>query len=103
MSLLKNLTNIFIIAGDYVMMGRTYTWHVYACLLLMLATAAGGAATDAAFSPAGYAWQLLNCLLTGGWGSAGPRLAGAARRGGRAQSRDASRQRWGNLGAPKRL
>ncbi|KIY98159.1 GDP-mannose transporter [Monoraphidium neglectum] len=64
MSLLKNLTNIFIIAGDYVMMGRTYTWHVYACLLLMLATAAGGAATDAAFSPAGYAWQLLNCLLT---------------------------------------
>jgi GDP-mannose transporter len=37
---------------------------VYACLALMLATAAAGALSDAAFSAAGYAWQLLNCLLT---------------------------------------
>lgn len=67
MSLLKNLTNIFIITGDYIMMGRTYTWHVYACLVIMVVSAAGGAVTDVAFSPAGYAWQLLNCLLTGEW------------------------------------
>ena len=30
----------------------------------MVLTAAGGAAADAAFSPAGYAWQALNCALT---------------------------------------
>ncbi|KAI8465517.1 MAG: GDP-mannose transporter, golgi apparatus [Monoraphidium minutum] len=64
MSLLKNLTNLFIVAGDYFLMRRTYSWHVGACLLVMVAAAAGGAASDAAFSPAGYAWQLLNCLLT---------------------------------------
>lgn len=64
MSLLKNLTNIFIISGDYAMMGRAYTWHVYACLAIMVVTAAGGAATDVAFSGPGYAWQLLNCLFT---------------------------------------
>jgi hypothetical protein len=42
-------------------------WHVYACLVLMLLTAIGGALSDTAFSPAGYAWQMLNCALTGGW------------------------------------
>lgn len=64
LSLLKNLTNIFIIGGDYMIMKRTYTWHVYACLFIMLATAMGGAVSDAAFSAAGYSWQMLNCLLT---------------------------------------
>jgi hypothetical protein len=41
-------------------------WHVYACLVLMLVTAIGGALSDVAFSPAGYAWQMVNCALTGG-------------------------------------
>lgn len=37
---------------------------MYACLALMVLSVFLGGATDAAFSAAGYAWQLVNCLLT---------------------------------------
>ena len=42
----------------------TYSWQVYACLALMVLSVLLGGATDAAFSAAGYAWQLANCLFT---------------------------------------
>lgn len=45
-------------------LGRTYSWQVYACLALMVASVLMGGATDAHFSAVGYAWQLANCVLT---------------------------------------
>lgn len=63
-SVLKNLSNFFILAGDYVLFRRTYSWHVWACLALMLMSVAAGGATDAAFSWVGYGWQMANNALT---------------------------------------
>jgi GDP-mannose transporter len=63
-TVLKNLTNLFTIAGDYWLYGRVYGRRVWATLGLMAASALCGAATDLAFSARGYAWQLANCAAT---------------------------------------
>lgn len=55
---------MLIIAGDGYFFGKTYTWHVHACLAVMILSAALGAWTDVSFKAEGYAWQLLNCLFT---------------------------------------
>ncbi|KXZ49370.1 hypothetical protein GPECTOR_22g964 [Gonium pectorale] len=64
-TIFKQLANISTALGDVLVFGRSYPWPVWGCLGLMIASAAAGASTDAAFSPVGYAWQLANCLLTG--------------------------------------
>lgn len=63
-TLLKNMSNIFTVMGDWALYRRTYSWHVWACLLVMVASAACGGYTDLQFNITGYAWQLLNCLFT---------------------------------------
>ncbi|KAK9834818.1 hypothetical protein WJX81_000894 [Elliptochloris bilobata] len=63
-TVLKNLTNLFTIGGDYLFYGKTYGTSVWATLALMTFSAVCGAATDLAFSFKGYAWQLVNCLFT---------------------------------------
>lgn len=63
-SILKNLSNLFILVGDYVFFRRTYSWHVWACLAIMFVSVVTGAATDISFSLEGYAWQMVNNCFT---------------------------------------
>ena len=65
-TVLKNLSNLLVIGGDYVFFGRTYGTAVWACVFLMLASAAAGGLTDVKFSWEGYTWQLINCVFTSG-------------------------------------
>ena len=63
-TVLKNLTNLFVIGGDYFFYQKTYGGAVWLTLALMGASAVCGAATDLAFSLTGYLWQLVNCFFT---------------------------------------
>ena len=63
-AVLKNLTNIFVLAGDFYFYGRTYNQAAWACVGLMLLSAVAGGATDLSFNPAGYFWQIVNCGFT---------------------------------------
>jgi GDP-mannose transporter len=66
-SVLKNMSNLFIIAGDYALFGRTYSWQLWACLLLMMGSVVAGGATDAHFTWRGYGWQMANNAFTAGY------------------------------------
>lgn len=66
-SVLKNLSNLFIILGDYALFGRTYSWHVWVCLVLMAGSVVAGGVTDVHFTSQGYAWQMMNNLATAGY------------------------------------
>ena len=66
-TVLKNLTNLFVIGGDYLLYRKTYNAGVWASLGLMALSALCGAATDLAFSLRGYMWQLVNCCFTAGY------------------------------------
>jgi GDP-mannose transporter len=63
-TVLKNLTNLFTICGDFLLFGRVYGRRVWATLALMALSALCGAVTDLEFSAAGYAWQIANCAFT---------------------------------------
>ena len=63
-TVLKNLTNLFTICGDFLLFGRIYGRRVWMTLALMALSALCGAATDLEFSSAGYAWQIANCAFT---------------------------------------
>ena len=63
-TVLKNLTNWMVIAGDYYFFGKRYGAGVWATLALMLLSALSSAATDLAYHPAGYAWQMVNNAFT---------------------------------------
>ncbi|CAL5225658.1 g8517 [Coccomyxa viridis] len=63
-TVLKNVTNLFTIVGDYLLYGKVYGAGVWASLALMCASALCGSITDLAFDLEGYLWQLVNCLFT---------------------------------------
>ena len=63
-TVLKNLSNLLTIGGDWFLFGNTYSWQVWLCLLLMILSASLGAWTDLSFNLKGYAWQLVNCVFT---------------------------------------
>ncbi|KAL0031731.1 hypothetical protein WJX79_003715 [Trebouxia sp. C0005] len=63
-TVLKNLTNLFVIGGDYFFYGKSYGSAVWLTLALMMTSAVCGAATDLAFNLTGYLWQLVNCFFT---------------------------------------
>ena len=63
-TVLKNLTNLITISGDYAFYGRTYGCGVWSTMGLMVISAICGAATDLAFDLYGYVWQLINCFFT---------------------------------------
>ncbi len=63
-TVLKNLSNLLALAGDFVFFGRTYPPVVWVCIALMIGSAAAGGATDVHFNAVGYAWQLINCVFT---------------------------------------
>ncbi|KAG2436209.1 hypothetical protein HXX76_006521 [Chlamydomonas incerta] len=63
-TVLKNLSNLLTILGDWYFFNKTYSWQVWACLGLMILSAGLGGWTDLSFSAEGYAWQLVNCVFT---------------------------------------
>ncbi|KAG2499701.1 hypothetical protein HYH03_002636 [Edaphochlamys debaryana] len=63
-TVLKNLANLLTILGDWYFFDKTYSWQVWACLGLMIISAALGGWTDLSFSASGYAWQIVNCIFT---------------------------------------
>lgn len=66
-TVLKNLTNLFTIVGDFVLFRKTYGAGVWSTLVLMTVSAICASATDLAFDFNGYLWQLVNCLFTAGY------------------------------------
>lgn len=66
-TVLKNLTNLFTIAGDMAFYDKSYNMGVWATLGLMMLSALCGAITDLNFNGVGYAWQLVNCVFTAGY------------------------------------
>lgn len=66
-TVLKNLTNLFTIGGDFLLYGKTYGAGVWSTLALMGMSAICASATDLAFDLHGYIWQLVNCLFTAGY------------------------------------
>lgn len=64
LTVLKNLTNLFTIGGDYFFYGRSYGTAIWVCMGLMLLSALCGAFTDLTFNATGYFWQLVNCAFT---------------------------------------
>ena len=65
--MLKNLTNVITISAEYFLYKRVYSAGVWASLLLTVASAFVGGATDLSFNAAGYFWQLVNCSATAGY------------------------------------
>lgn len=63
-TVLKNLTNLFTIGGDYFFYGKVYGAAVWSTLGLMALSALCGAFTDLEFTMEGYVWQMVNCLFT---------------------------------------
>ena len=63
-TVLKNVTNLFVIAGDYMFFHKSYGCAVWITLFMMLISAMFGAATDLQYNHTGYAWQLINCFFT---------------------------------------
>lgn len=66
-TVLKNLTNLFVIAGDMTFYGKRYGLYVWITLALMTVSALCGAFTDLEFDAVGYTWQLINCAFTAGY------------------------------------
>lgn len=66
-TIMKNLTNLLTISGDYFMYGRTYNLYVWLSLSLIMGSALVGASTDLAFTWWGYTAQILNCVFTAGY------------------------------------
>lgn len=63
-TVLKSLSNVFTIAGDYILFNRTYSYGVWWSLVMITASSIAGGLTDLEFNAVGYAWQLLNCVVT---------------------------------------
>lgn len=66
-TIMKSLTNLLTISGDYFLYGRTYNVYVWLSLLVITASAIVGAKTDVDFRWLAYAAQLSNCAFTAGY------------------------------------
>ena len=81
--MLKNLTNLLVLAGDWFLYRRSYRANVWGCVGLMMVSALLAAATDLTFNAAGYLWQVgagqsLCQIFEGLWGGAAFHAAGYA-------------------------
>ncbi|KAK6935747.1 Sugar phosphate transporter domain [Dillenia turbinata] len=63
-TILKNMTNILTAIGEVYIFRRHQNHKVWSAMLLMIISALSGGITDLSFDAAGYAWQILNCVLT---------------------------------------
>jgi GDP-mannose transporter len=63
-TIMKNLTNVFTVFGDFVFFHQTPTWSTAFSIILMTFGAIMAGANDLQFSWIGYVWMVMNCLLT---------------------------------------
>ncbi|KAJ7959788.1 GDP-mannose transporter like [Quillaja saponaria] len=63
-TILKNVTNILTAIGELYMFRKRQNQKVWAAMFLMIISAVSGGITDLSFNSVGYAWQILNCVLT---------------------------------------
>ncbi|KAH7836936.1 hypothetical protein Vadar_007595 [Vaccinium darrowii] len=63
-TILKNMTNILTAVGEYIMFRKLQNQKVWSAMFLMIISAVSGGITDLSFNAVGYAWQIVNCILT---------------------------------------
>eukprot|EP00898_Chlorokybus_atmophyticus_P008964 jgi/Chlat1/9069/Chrsp94S08320 len=63
-TVLKNTTNILVVAGDRFWFGKRHPPGVWWSVALIILSAFAGGFTDLNFSAVGYIWQAANCVLT---------------------------------------
>eukprot|EP01033_Poteriospumella_lacustris_P006745 gene6745-4864_t len=63
-NIMKNLTNVITIFGDWSLYGESPTWFTIFTIVLMTVGAVMAGANDLQFSWIGYTWMIVNCVLT---------------------------------------
>ncbi|XP_057954561.1 GDP-mannose transporter GONST2 isoform X1 [Malania oleifera] len=63
-TILKNVTNILTAIGELYIFRKHQNQKVWTAMFLMIISAISGGITDLSFNAGGYAWQILNCVLT---------------------------------------
>lgn len=63
----KQLANLLTVGGEYFFFGKGVTYGVLLAFTVMIVGALMAAFNDLAFSFAGYAWQISNCVATSGY------------------------------------
>ncbi|KAL1332587.1 hypothetical protein HN51_061370 [Arachis hypogaea] len=63
-TILKNVTNILTAIGELYLFRKHQNSKVWAAMFLMIISAVSGGITDLSFDGVGYAWQIINCVLT---------------------------------------
>ncbi|XP_058198875.1 GDP-mannose transporter GONST2-like [Rhododendron vialii] len=66
-TILKNMTNIITAVGEYFIFRKHQNRKVWIAMFLMIISAVSGGITDLSFDAVGYAWQIINCILTAGY------------------------------------
>lgn len=63
-TILKNMTNILTAVGELYVFRKRQNRQVWTAMFLMIISAISAGVTDLSFDARGYAWQILNCILT---------------------------------------
>ncbi|KAF7816086.1 GDP-mannose transporter GONST2-like [Senna tora] len=63
-TILKNVTNIITAVGELYLFRKGQSPKVWTAMFLMIISAVSGGITDLSFDTVGYAWQIINCVLT---------------------------------------
>ncbi|KAL2471001.1 GDP-mannose transporter GONST2 [Abeliophyllum distichum] len=63
-TILKNVTNILTATGEFYIFRKRQNEKVWTAIILMIISAISGGITDLSFNAMGYAWQMINCILT---------------------------------------
>ncbi|KAH9317276.1 hypothetical protein KI387_019045, partial [Taxus chinensis] len=79
-TILKNVTNIITAVGEVYLFEKKHNNKVWTALFLMIISAICGGITDLSFHAVGYAWQILNCLLTASYSLTLRRLMDVAKK-----------------------
>ncbi|KAK2440767.1 golgi nucleotide sugar transporter [Trifolium repens] len=63
-TILKNVTNILTAIGELYLFRKRQSSKVWTAMFVMIISAVSGGITDLSFDAVGYAWQIMNCILT---------------------------------------
>ncbi|KAK9124455.1 hypothetical protein Sjap_014057 [Stephania japonica] len=63
-TILKNMTNILTAVGEFYIFKKHQNQKVWTAMFFMIISAVSGGITDLSFNALGYAWQVMNCVLT---------------------------------------